>query len=297
MEKEKPSIGMSVHDFTQIEEYGMKDGVSNGYFVSEVDHRILNQYADIPIVLESFLVLLCIAGETTIEINFVSYTIKKGTLVILPQHSMLLCNGYTSPDYAEKYMSFEPDFIPVDLDLQSFYFNVRSLPCIDLPPEEYAQMIHLHGFLMEKYHQPKGAYATKINQFNLLIVMMEIAQCYERHTVSASLNKQTKIVQDVMNLMFSHYKNQRDVEFYAQKMTLSKRYLSKLVQLETGQSVAQWITSFILFESQSLLKTTSMTVVQIAQRFNYPDATSFGKFFKKQTGVSPIAYRKNGSVD
>lgn len=85
---------------------------------------------------------------------------------------------------------------------------------------------------------------------------------------------------------------QRDVSFYAKKLCISERYLSKLCKAETGKTPKILINQSLIREIKNALLTSEMTHQQIADRFGFPDQSAFGQFFKRQEGISPSEFRK-----
>lgn len=89
-----------------------------------------------------------------------------------------------------------------------------------------------------------------------------------------------------------HYMEQRGVEFYADKLCLSPKYLSVLSKSICGYTVQELVFKAIIRKSISLLKNTQKSIQEISDYFNFPNASYFGTFFRKQTGVSPQQYRR-----
>ena len=85
---------------------------------------------------------------------------------------------------------------------------------------------------------------------------------------------------------------QRCVSFYAKKLCISERYLSKLCKAETGQTPKDLINQSLIGEIKNALLTSEMTHQQISDRFGFPDQSAFGQFFKRQEGISPSEFRQ-----
>ena len=96
----------------------------------------------------------------------------------------------------------------------------------------------------------------------------------------------------LIQLIEKYYTEQRGVEFYADKLCLSPKYLSALSKSISGFTVQELIFKSIIRKSISLLKNTQKNIQEISNYFNFPNASYFGTFFKKQTGMSPQQYRK-----
>lgn len=94
-----------------------------------------------------------------------------------------------------------------------------------------------------------------------------------------------------MDLLEHHYQQHRDVKFYADKLSLTPKYLSKIIDEDTGMSATEWINSYVLLEAKALLKSTDLTIQQISLQLNFPSQSHFGKYFKNHTNLSPKEYR------
>mgnify|MGYP005766453861 CR=1 FL=1 len=92
-------------------------------------------------------------------------------------------------------------------------------------------------------------------------------------------------------LVVEHYLKQRNVGFYADRLCLTPKYLSKVIKRLSGHTVPEWISRILVLHAQVLLKSSKQTVQQIALELNFPNASFFGRFFKKHTGMTPGQYR------
>ena len=97
----------------------------------------------------------------------------------------------------------------------------------------------------------------------------------------------------LVRLIEKYYTEQRGVEFYADKLCLSPKYLSALTKSVCGYTVQEIVFKAIIRKSISLLANTQKSIQEISDELNFPNASYFGTFFKKQTGKSPLQYRTN----
>ena len=97
----------------------------------------------------------------------------------------------------------------------------------------------------------------------------------------------------LIGLIEENYRRERGVEFYADKLCLSSKYLSTLSKSVSGYTVQELVFKAIVREAISLLKNTQKTVLEISEELNFPNASYFGTFFRKQTGMSPMQMRNN----
>ena len=97
----------------------------------------------------------------------------------------------------------------------------------------------------------------------------------------------------LMMLLSDHYREQRNVEFYAEKMHVSSKHLSRVIRSYTGKSVHQWIDEFVALEIKNLLKYSNMSIQQISLELNFPNPSFMGQYFKRITGMTPGEYKRS----
>lgn len=101
------------------------------------------------------------------------------------------------------------------------------------------------------------------------------------------------ITYEFLDLVEKNFKKYRQLDFYADKLCITAKYLSTTVKNNSGISASEWIKRYVILEAQRLLKNSSMTIQQISNELNFPSQTFFSKYFKHQIGLSPKEYRKS----
>ena len=79
---------------------------------------------------------------------------------------------------------------------------------------------------------------------------------------------------------------------YARGAGISENYLSRLVKQSTGRSVGAWIDILRIQRAKRLLSSTSLPIIDIAVSVGVEDQSYFSRLFKKETGMTPSAFRK-----
>ena len=98
-----------------------------------------------------------------------------------------------------------------------------------------------------------------------------------------------------MKLLSENYVMHKEVNWYADKMNLTPRYLTTTIRKVSGYTVSDWLVRFIIKDAKYLLKHSDMTVQQVAYELNFPNQSFFGKYFRKHTGMSPGSYRNSAA--
>lgn len=83
------------------------------------------------------------------------------------------------------------------------------------------------------------------------------------------------------------------IGYYAEKLCLTPKYLSRYVRQKTGRSAKEVISYHLLLRAKALLTNSDDRIQQISDKLCFPSQSVFGKFFKQETGISPREYRKH----
>lgn len=101
-----------------------------------------------------------------------------------------------------------------------------------------------------------------------------------------------EVFEDFLRLAQDYHMTERSLGFYADKLYMSPKYLSKMVKTVSGRSAHEWIDALVVREAQNMLRYSDLPVKEIVTRLNFPNQTTFYRFFKIQTGQTPTEYRK-----
>jgi AraC-like DNA-binding protein len=82
------------------------------------------------------------------------------------------------------------------------------------------------------------------------------------------------------------------IAYYARETGISENYLSRLVKKSTGRSVGSWIDIVRIQRAKRMLSETRLPIIDIASRTGIEDQSYFARLFKKETGLTPSAFRK-----
>jgi AraC-like DNA-binding protein len=94
------------------------------------------------------------------------------------------------------------------------------------------------------------------------------------------------------NLVAGNSDRQHSVSWYANAMFISPDYLSKIIREYDGTSARAWINASIIEKANFLMMQSNLTLKEISDKLNFPDQSSFGRFFKSNTGMTLSDYRR-----
>lgn len=271
------------------------DNLRNDFAISDTSEDIIAITLEHPVKINSLLVGICIKGNGNMKVNLKSVPLSERDVIALSPGTIIqYVPEEISSDFMMKYMSISLEFVAA-FDASYLYPDARQTSYFKADIEEYNILLKLYDNLLEKYNRKDNLFRRQIIQHSLLSGMYEFALIEKNHTYlnTEGLTKKEKLVWEFYQLLFKHYKNEKDTLFYAEKLLLSTKYLSTIIKQQTGKTVNEWVFEYIIAEAKALIKSSKITIKELAEHFNYADATSFGKFFKKQVGMTPNEYRKN----
>ena len=108
----------------------------------------------------------------------------------------------------------------------------------------------------------------------------------------SDMKRSDSILKGFAELLSQHVSRETSLDFYAEKLCISKQYLSLIVKEKTRVTAGKIIAVMRTEAASRLLRDPELTIQQIASQLSFADQSSFGKFFKKHTGVSPMRYRQ-----
>lgn len=135
------------------------------------------------------------------------------------------------------------------------------------------------------------------------LVYLRYAICLSVCEAYFSNNPVSAVTQDREDIIFNqflisvyeHCHRERTVQFYADEQHLSPYYFSTIIRGKSGKSALQWIENVTMTYARQYLNDSAMSIKQIAERLNFPDQSTFGRYFKHREGCSPSEYRINNN--
>lgn len=226
-------------------------------------------------------------GDMTIDKK--NYSIRKGNLIILPDNHII---RFMEPIHEHSMLCFSvaTDYIlnmPSPIDTNIFSYS-RYIPVMSVSDSKYDDLLSYFRFL-HKESRERSIYQVEIIRSILYAFILEISGEYE---AQYNLRNGVEIKSDNLSDRFFHllavyYKEERTVRFYADKLNITPKYLSKAIKNATGRPILEWIHEAVLIEAKMLLMTSGQTVQEISEKLNFSSPSAFIQFFKKHTGKTP----------
>ena len=178
-------------------------------------------------------------------------------------------------------------------DVMPLQSSILKSPVMKLSNEEnvFGQFYQLLLNIMASPHSDYKLEVTK--HLTLSMFYGYSSHLHDTQEVPQTSTRQEEIYEKFIGLLERHYRTEREIGFYADKLCITPKYLSSLIKGITGKTALNIIEEYTIAECKALLLSTKMTIQQISDELNFPSQSVFGKYFKRLTGMSPREYRKN----
>lgn len=238
----------------------------------------------------------CVSGSAVIAINS-----KKCTLAA--NHSFLLLESMvfqvleTTSDFSTICCLVSlPFYYELSASMDPNIFNMLQYGTPDLYDEKALRPADLLFENLCLLHENKKHSNRRLMAMNIIASyiyeMYELTLPFANSQEKDDKSKRSRhTINSFYNLVFAHSENNRNIEFYAEKLNMSSRYLYKIVQDGIHITPKQLIDDVVISLIKQQLLTTNLNNQEIADKFNFPDQSSFGQYFKRCAGMSPSAFR------
>lgn len=251
---------------------------------------------------------LCREGTARILLGSNTYQISRNCLCIYAPNTFFQIleksrdlKGILEEDDVDAYL---PVLNSIDIRER---LRVRDSPCVKVSETQADEMARLYGMVRENgrlsaaREKSPGKRAELIEtargdcaRYLRYALCQKVLEVYFSNTPVEAM-PQTKDDAILNRFLVSVYENchrQRTVRYYADEQHLSPYYFSSIIKERSGQSALQWIGNVTMTFCRQYLERSELSIKEIADRLNFPDQSTFGRYFKHHDGLSPSDFRK-----
>ncbi|MDR1347852.1 MAG: helix-turn-helix domain-containing protein [Prevotellaceae bacterium] len=240
---------------------------------------------------------LIVRGSVKGLINLDEYQISAPCLITVLPGQILQLVDY-SDDFSVVHVIYSKEFI----NTLSKFFNEKFIyhldfhnnPVLELTGEESDSFANYYSKVRKALSDLDNPYRTEVITHITMLFFYEVSYRYHQTSERKPKTSRERLVDNFLNLVQANHAEHRLLDFYADKLCITPKYLTTLVKKQTGTSATDWIEKYVILEAKAMLKSTNLTIQQISEELNFSSQTFFGKFFRRLAGVSPSDYRKNG---
>lgn len=234
-------------------------------------------------------------GSGTHTIDFQTYPVEPNTFFFMSEgqvHSWEL-----SKDVAGYTVFFTRDLCSAKEDLghiydYSYFHNAYSTPRLKLPEGERLDELKPLFELLTRESAKPSSFRERVLCSYLNILLTKLLEEFQCKASDGFERQRFGPIREFELLVERHFFEKRAVADYADILNLTSNYLNTLTRKAIGKNAKSVINDRVLLEAKRLLLNSEMTISEVAYKLNFKDTSYFSRFFRKQTGDSPEAFRQ-----
>ena len=266
-----------------------KNGVGVAVGVSSYLFKQM-KLASNPFILEDYRMGMIVRGSLHGFINLCEHRMQAGTIVFITPGTIVEPID-VSDDFLLEGVGLSADkFILAHGGRLPELFNGQIRDGRVMVSESEASMIDrmmrlLHDVMEE--NAPDGVTYSVVSALTHYYDML-----FRSHSPSPAPSHTRELFRRFLRLVNLHGSTEHRLQFYADELCITPRYLGTVVLDMSGVGAKEWIDRAVIAKAKVLLRHTDRQTSQIADELNFPNASFFCKYFKRITGMSPMQYRK-----
>ncbi|WP_316840704.1 helix-turn-helix transcriptional regulator [Pedobacter gandavensis] len=245
-----------------------------------------------------FSIFIITGGSMLVKHNLREFLVKENSLLfIMP--STIYEFTEVSADFTVVGSVFSVDY----MSQTGIILNTSSVvevmtgayqPYYAINIEERDLLLNLQEVLKKALAEEQTvAFLPEIKKHSFLSLFYHAASIYARYNVShkVKLNRREELTIGFLRLLAKHYKEERSVKYYADRLFVTPKHLTQMLKEGTGRTTGSFIDRAVIVGAKVLLRDPSLNISQVAQELNFADQFTFAKYFKKHTGITPSQFR------
>lgn len=229
-------------------------------------------------------------GQADYRIDLMDYTVQQGDMVMMPPDTIVEVSRF-SDDYAlEALAVIDLPGIDHEIARRAFPTDVIHLALDEPSNHRIGGYFELIAQQLKREPFSEVAISHLILSMNADIISLQqnMGQQVRAHKPSRSED----IMAQFITLLRQYGTRERNIPFYANRLTLTPNHLSDVVRQQSGMSVMDWLHRTTTTEAKVLLKHSDLMIYEISERLNFTEPTAFNRYFKRQVGMTPLEYRE-----
>lgn len=167
------------------------------------------------------------------------------------------------------------------------FFENSEMHVFNLKKDSEAKFEQIFDLIRETISSDNSNQASILRSY-LYVIIFELDNLKEPISNDAIQNPLFEKFKEILSQEFLKH---RSVEYYANCLNVTRKYLSEVVKSNSGKTASDWISAIVVLEAKVLLQNKSVTISQVSDMLNFSNPSVFGRFFKNSTGFSPLEYR------
>lgn len=243
-----------------------------------------------PSLLDRHVLILVTVGHGTYEVDFQPYQCRPGTLILVRPGQLVRSEAAGGLDAVVLYWA---DNILDRLAPDGYRFAPTHWQLVG--EDQDAVINEVSQLVVDCQRHRGGQLAADLLRHQLTVLLLRLALLPSGHPTAAppdaSSTAESATYLRLREEIEQHHRGTRRVEDYAAWLGCSVRTLTRACLAATGRSAKQLVDDRVALQARRLLAATDEPVADIGRQLGFPEPTNFGRFFQREVGQSPGAFR------
>lgn len=247
-----------------------------------------------PLRFDEMRLLIAGQGKAHPIVNLRQYDVHAGDLIFVSGGSIAQMSD-ASRDVLAKGMSCTNELLALAFDsrLPTILKRPQLSFVLHLTDTQRQFIETLHTLLWQTVHDHEMSPQVVLRVVSTIMTYVDHLYALSEKEHTAKRSHEEEIFDRFIALVNQYDPREHKLEFYADKIFLSPRYLDSIVKKISGYTVKDWIDKAIIMEAKVMLKHSDLPVNRIADELNFENYSFFSRYFRRLTGMSPQQYRES----
>ncbi len=242
------------------------------------------------------ILLFCEEGMAIVSVEFKPRVIRKGCVVLIFPDTMFVVNNVSrlfsirhievhSGLFDEGTFTLSSQFFDLIYDNPLLYPDSSQWELLETWEKQLRWIIQCR--------MQKSVYIMLRNHLQNFFIGLECILFSEGvQSLVQPIGSTRQLFNSFCRLVVEHCHTEHEVKFYAEKLSITPYYLSKITRKTMGASAKELIDRQIVMEMKRLLTTTDLPIKELATRFHFDTMSYMARFFRRHTGCTPEEFRR-----
>lgn len=297
---------MSENKDTFIKEPILADMKHGKYSIDYTDGEIyiLDNVKDLTtktqnIKLPVHMIILSSQGQMQMQINSRTVMLHSNEILMCPANAILSEMMFSS-DFECKICALTDkvlqDSLRSNVNLWNNALYIKKVNLLKIKSESVAFMHHILEILRYLMKEKDTPYRKEKIQNGIGIILLSLCGLLYQELGEEDFNTNTSrkevIFQRFLQKISANNIKRKSVDIYAEELHITPKYLTLICKQISGKTALDWIEEYVMEDARFYLRSTEHSVKEVANILGFPNISFFGKYIKRNTGMSPRKYRK-----
>lgn len=262
----------------------------------EMHESNLAEWVNDPTVLTDGLIIICRRGSVVLNVNFDTWSLHQDSVIILFPNDVVNISE-SSQDFLVEFLRYDSSVLrEASFKIeQTVYDHLRHDRCRTGNPIVVDIINSMFALLKVYFRQPECTTLQDITLLQLKSFFLGFYDYVYRFPLAVNRDKASSRMHEIfgrfMQCLEERFRESRDVQYYADLLNITPKYLGIIVRQITGHTAKTVISHYVMLQMKHALRDTNQTVQQLSYEFHFDDPAFLCRFFKSHTGQTPQGYR------